>query len=91
MAGAGVSKLVVDRLNSICAIEFTDREAIVHGVANTVRLPLSEPVEIDLGNDGVRLVSGGASAVLPESAQWAVGNLVVDADFLANEFVGRAK
>jgi len=91
VAGIGVAKLMSDRLHSMCSIEFTDQEAIVHGVAGTVRLPLSEPVQVDLGVNSVRLVSGGESAVLPESAQWEIGNLTVDADYLANEFVGRAK
>lgn len=91
IAGAGVGKLVVDRLNGMCEIEFTDREAIVRGVGSTVRLPLSQPAEVDLASNGVRLESGGKSALLPDSAQWAVGKLVVDADYLANEFMGRSR
>jgi hypothetical protein len=91
IAGAGVGKLVVDRLKGMCAVEFTENEAIVRGVGSTVHLPLAQPVDVDLGSTGVRLESGGKSAVLPDSAQWAVGNLIVDADYLANEFVGRAR
>ena len=91
IAGAGVGKLVVDRLNGMCEVEFTENEAIVRGVASTVRLPLAQPVEVDLGSGGVRLESAGKSAVLPDSAQWAADNLVVDADYLANEFIGRAR
>lgn len=91
IAGAGVGKLVVERLNGMCEIEFTDREAIVRGVGSTVRLPLSQPAEVDLASNGVRLESGGLSALLPDSAQWAVDKLIVDADYLANEFVGRAR
>ena len=91
IAGAGVGKLVVDRLSGICEVEFTEREAIVRGVGSTVRLPLSGSVDVDLNARGVLLESGGRSAVLPESAKWAVGNLVVDGDYLANEFVGRAR
>src|SRR5688572_15460792 len=62
IAGAGVGKLVVERLNGMCEVEFTEREAIVRGVGTTVRLPLSGPVEIDLRANGVRLASGGRSA-----------------------------
>ena len=91
VAGAGVGKLVVDRLNGMCAVEFTEKEAIVRGVGSTVRLPLNDKVDVDLGAEGVRLESGGRSALLPNSAQWAVDNLIVDADYLANEFVGRAR
>src|SRR5690606_36558240 len=82
IAGAGVGKLVVDRLNGMCEVEFTEHEAIVRGVASTVRLPLTQPVDIDLNSSGVRLESGGKSAVLPDSAQSAVDNLIVDADYL---------
>jgi hypothetical protein len=91
LCGFGVGKLVADRLRSFCAIEFTDREAIVRGVASTVRLPLTGRAEVDLHHDSVRLVSGGLSATLPGSAQWAADNLVVDADYLAHEFAGRAR
>jgi hypothetical protein len=91
VAGAGVGKLVVDRLNGMCAVEFTDQEAIVRGVGSTVRLPLNGKVDVDLGANGVRLESGGRSALLPNSAQWAVDSLVVDADYLANEFMGRSR
>ena len=91
ICGVGVGKLVADRLGAFCEIEFTDREAIVRGVASTVRLPLTDQAEVFLRNDSVRLVSGRRSAVLPDSAQWVAENLVVGADYLANEFAGRAR
>lgn len=91
VCGAGMGKLVADRLGAFCEIEFTEREAIVRSVGSTVRLPLTESADVDLRGDGVRLVSGRDSAILPGSAQWAADNLVVGADYLANEFAGRAR
>lgn len=91
LCGAGFAKLVTDRLGTFAEVEFTKHEAIVRGVAGTVRLPLTGSAKVDVQGDTVRLVSGGRSAVLPESAQWAVDNLVVDADYLANEFEGRSR
>ncbi|MDQ2986945.1 MAG: hypothetical protein M3R13_09540 [Armatimonadota bacterium] len=91
LCGTGVGKLVTDRLSAFCEIEFTEREAIVRGVGSTVRLPLTNIAQVDMRGDGIRLVSGGKSAILPDSAQWAAENLVVGADYLANEFAGRAR
>jgi len=92
VCGTGVGKLLMDRLGAFCEIEFTDREAIVRGVASTVRLPLTTTAQVDWTGDGIRLVSGDGSALLPQTAEWELdGSLVVGADFLANEFAGRAR
>ncbi|MEO7453245.1 MAG: hypothetical protein ABIV13_00600, partial [Fimbriimonadales bacterium] len=70
---------------------FTEQEAIVRGLGSTIRLPLDGDAEVDISGGSIRLVSGDRAVVLPSSAQWAADSLVVDAGFLANEFVGRAR
>jgi hypothetical protein len=92
VCGFGVGKVLMDRLGAFCEVEFTEREAIVRGLASTVRLPLEQAAGVELTVDGVRLVSGSDSALLPQAAEWELGgSLVVGADFLANEFAGRAR
>lgn len=87
---AGFGKLGADRLGAFCEVEFTDSEAIVRGVTSTVHLPLVPDNIVVVTGADVRLMSGTASATLPNAA-WSLQELVVGADFLANEFEGRSR
>jgi hypothetical protein len=88
---SGVGQLAGDRIRGLCAVEFTPGEAIVRGFGSTVVLPLDGQATVDISGGSIRLVSGERTVVLPSSAQWAADSLVVDAGYLANEFMGRAR
>lgn len=91
VCGLAMHRLVSERIQALCAIEFADGEVIVHGVTETVRLPLDSDNEVSVDRSGFSLVSGDVSARLPEGGAWAADELVVNAGYLAREFAGRSR
>ncbi|MBA3726598.1 MAG: hypothetical protein H0W86_09120 [Armatimonadetes bacterium] len=90
VCAGGVYKLIAARIPELSAVSFTATEVEVRRVGADVRMPLEPGNIVETNESNVRLVSGRRQAVLPTSGWWRYDDLVVDADFLANEFRGRS-
>ncbi len=75
----------------IATLTFSDDTLSIDGPFRHEKFDYHSTNRIAKGGRAVVLISQGRSVRLPESGTWYVQDLSVEADYLANEFIGRSR